>query len=164
MNRIHHVLYGLIGGLNGAASMSVLRVAARRLGLIDAMPPQVLRESLSGHLDRRTALVTPQLADHAIHLAVGLVGGALYAGLFGRRAGAASGLAWGTLFWAASLLMFAPVLGVQRAQKQARPPQGAVNLLAHLVWGGVLAVMVRDMDEQDTERQWRADREARRVG
>jgi hypothetical protein len=163
-SRSQGALYGLIAGVNGASCMSVIRVMARRLGLLDAMPPQVLRESLSGPRDRRDAPMTPQILDHAIHLAVGLTGGALYGALFGRRGGPLSGLAWGGAFWAASLLMFAPVLGRRRARAQARLPQAGVNLIAHLVWGWVLALMVRDMEDQDAERQWRADRQAQRVG
>jgi hypothetical protein len=128
------------------------------------MPPQVLRESLSARSDGRDAAITPQLGDHAIHLAVGLLGGGLYGLLFGRRAGAVTGLLWGAALWGASLLMFAPTLGPRRARDQARIPHGAVNLAAHLIYGGVLASMVRDMEEQDTERTWRPDRQARRVG
>jgi hypothetical protein len=159
--RAHDVLYGAIAGVNGAACMSILRVAARRAGLLEAMPPQVLRESLSGQRDEA---VTPQLADHGIHLAIGLAGGGSYGALFGRRAGVGPALLWGAALWAASLLMFIPVLGWRRARRQTRIPQAAVNLAAHLVYGGVLALLLRDLPAQDTERRWRADRGARRVG
>ena len=159
--RAHDAVYGVIAGVNAAASMSVLRIAARRVGLLDVMPPQVLRESLSG---RRGAPVTRHFADHAIHLAVGGAGGAFYGVLFGRRAGIGSGFLWGALFWAASLAMFVPILGRRRARDQARLPQSAVNLVAHLVYGGVVALMTGDMERQNAERRRRADRQAARVG
>ena len=161
--RARDAVYGAIAGVNGAACMSVLRVVARRLHLIETMPPQVLRESVSGR-SGRDALLTPQAFDHALHLTVGLVGGGLYAVLVGRRVSAISGLAWGAAFWAASLAMLAPSLGIRRARHQARPPQGAVNLGVHLLRGCILALMVRDMGQQDAQRQWRGDRQAERVG
>ena len=37
-------LHGALGGIYGAAAMSILRLAARRAGVIDKMVPQVVEE------------------------------------------------------------------------------------------------------------------------
>lgn len=107
-----------------------------------------------------------QLADHALHLAVGVVGGAIYGALFGHRGAPSltSGALWGGGLWATSLFVLAPALRARRFTAQTSVPQSAVNLAAHLVYGGVLSFMIRDMAEQDRRREWRGDRRARRVG
>ena len=160
--RVRDAVYGAIAGLNGAACMSVLRLAARRAGVIDVMPPQILRESVAGS---ETAPRGAHVADHALHLAIGLLGGAAFAALAPRtKRGPVSGLVFGTGLWAMSFLSFVPALGIRRAGEQIKAPQSAVNLLAHLVYGALLPVMTRDMTEQEHRRPWRADRAMRRVG
>jgi hypothetical protein len=165
-SRVRAFVYGAVAGINAAACMSGLRLAARRAGLIEAMPPQVLREAASRRTKTPAAYVSPQLADHALHLTVGLVGGGIYGALFGHRAvpRTGSGLLWGVGLWAASLAVLMPALRTRRFRAQVDMPQNAVNFAAHLVYGGVLSLMMRDMVEQDRRRQWRGDRETRRVG
>jgi hypothetical protein len=159
--RLPDLVYGAIAGVNGAACMSVLRLAARRANLIDVMPPQVLRESVSGSDAPPGAT---HAADHALHLGIGLAGGAAYAALPPRTRGVVSGALFGAGLWAVSILVLAPALGARRAGEQITEPQGLVNLLAHLAYGALLPVMIRDMTQQDRRRQAVPDRRMRRVG
>jgi hypothetical protein len=162
MSRFHDIVYGAIAGLNGAAGMSVLRLAARRANLVDVMPPQILRESVSGREIPRAAA---HVSDHALHVVIGLLGGAVF-GALGRRSsrGLIPGALFGTGLWAISLLSFVPSLGVRHAQAQATGRQTAVNFVAHLLYGIVLPLTIREMAELDRRRDWQADRETRRVG
>jgi hypothetical protein len=160
------LIYGAIAGLNGGACMSALRVAARRIGLIDVMPPQVLRDaagSTSGHPD---AEPVRHIEDHALHLAISTFGGVAYGALYDRRVtcSVSSGMAFGLGMWGASLLLLALLPGRRRSRAHMDFPQIAVNLAAHLVYGAAMAGIVGDMREQDRHRARRPDRDATRVG
>lgn len=162
LSRVHGAVYGAIAGVNGAACMSLLRLAARRANVVDVMPPQVLREAVSGRDMPRAAA---HVADHTLHLLIGVLGGAAYGALRRRpQRSLVSGALFGTGLWAISLLSFVLPLGVRRARKQATGPQTVVNLIAHLVYGIALPLMIRDMADLDRRRDWLADREMRRVG
>ena len=157
-------LYGLIGGLNGAACMSVLRLAARRIGLIDRMAPQAVVEwSRARTRSRRpVARISHHLADQIVHLGVGSLGGAVYGAVTARRprSTAAAGAAFGAAVWAVAFVALAPVLGIARPPWRARRTENAVNVAAHLVYGVVTALMMNDLARQ---RRWASSDVQRRV-
>jgi hypothetical protein len=72
-------LAGAVGGLYGAAAMSVLRLALHRAGVIDKMVPQAVEEWLSDRLniDPPGGKAGHHVADQLLHLAYGAGLGAL---------------------------------------------------------------------------------------
>jgi hypothetical protein len=163
MSHTSDAVHGAIAGLNGAACMSAVRAMARRFGLVHVMPPQALREALTGET---SPSVTHHVGDHLLHVAVGVAGGAAFGTIAPRRgpANAAAGVAFGVGMWAMSLLVLVPVMRAKRGRAQLDVPQSAINLLAHAIYGGVLALMVEDFRVETRRRAVRSDREMARVG
>lgn len=73
------VLAGAVGGLYGAAAMSVLRLGLHRAGIIDKMVPQAAEEWISDRLnfDPPSGRAGHQVADQLLHLGYGAGLGAL---------------------------------------------------------------------------------------
>jgi hypothetical protein len=166
--RVGWIIYGAIAGVNGAACMSVLRLAARQAGLIDKMPPQVVQEWLA----RRAGVEPPggkvghHVADHVVHLAISGTAGALYGALASRtgRASYASGVLYGIAVWAVGFAGLIPLLGIARSAAAAETRENVLNISAHAVYGAVLALMTQEMQRQHRRRTWRGERFAARVG
>ena len=84
------VLAGAVGGLYGAAAMSVLRLGLHRAGLIDKMVPQAVEEWISDRLniDPPGGTAGHHVADQLLHLAygagLGALGGPMVSGREGR--------------------------------------------------------------------------------
>jgi hypothetical protein len=99
--------------------MSILRLGAHRVGLIDKMTPQVVEEWLADRLG-----VSPpggsaghHVADQLLHLCygacLGALGGPLLAGHI--RGGLWRGAAFGLAVWAVGTMALLPNLGVARS-------------------------------------------------
>jgi hypothetical protein len=134
----------MTAGLVAAGVMSALRLGAHRAGLIDRAVPQVLQERAAGALG-----VTPpggsaghQLAAEIAHHAVSMAGGAVLGGLSGRRPPLLGGLALGIALLALDDLVLMPALGVRRIGGRA------VDAVAHVVYGGVVAYAARELAAQ----------------
>jgi hypothetical protein len=145
-------VYGAIGGINGAACMTVLRLAARRAGWIEKMPPQAVQDRSAWSLGIRApgGSVGRHVGDHALHFGIGALGGASYSALTGltKPSPIASGVLFGFVFWALGFFVVMPWLGVSRSPRQSRPVENAVNLTAHLVFGAATGLVVDELARQ----------------
>ena len=164
------VLAGAVGGLYGAAAMSVLRLGLHRAGLIDKMVPQAVEEWISDRLNidppGRTA--GHHVADQLLHLAYGAGLGALSGPMVsGRetRGGLWRGAAFGLASWAFGMLVLVPALRVARPAWRAGPLENATNIAVHLVFGWAIQLVVEEPARQRNRgRSSDAERMGNRVG
>jgi hypothetical protein len=138
---------GLVGGIYGAGAMTVLRLLAQRVGLIDKMVPQVVQESMLGeaHHEHR-----PDTVRHAVnqllHVGYGAAWGIVAAPMLAdRRRGLGWGMALGLTTWAVGT---AGLLTRHRTQTRGgwRLTVGAqaVNIAAHLVFGIAVQLVTQE--------------------
>jgi hypothetical protein len=139
----------------------------RRAGVIQKMPPQVVEDWLS----RRTDLRPPggsaghHIADHVLHLGIGATAGAVYGVLMAtRRPTYASGAFHGLVVWSIGFLGLIPMVGIARSAIDADTRENSVNLAAHVAYGLVLALFVREMRGQHRRPASAPQRYATRVG
>jgi hypothetical protein len=134
------VLAGAVGGLYGAAAMSVLRLALHRAGLIEKMVPQAVEEWMSDRLniDPPGGTAGHHVADELLHLAygagLGALGGPMVSGRE-TRGGLWRGAGFGLASRAFGMLVLVPALRVARPAWRAGPLENATNIAAHLVFG-----------------------------
>jgi hypothetical protein len=168
--RVRGALFGALGGMYGAAAMSIVRLAMRRAGHIDKMVPQVVEEWIA----HRTGIEPPagaaghQLFDQLLHLGYGAawggLGAQLVAGGAGRRflwRGAALGLG----LWAAGMLVALPSLKVARSAWRSGLRENATNIAAHLAYGLSVQLVTEELERQPNRQATTdAERHATRVG
>ena len=150
MKRSTAMVDGALAGVAGAGCMSVVRMAARRVGLIDLTPPQATKTWLQKHGVGVAEGSAAHLLDAVIHLGVSATGGAVYGALVepGRRPPLASGALFGLALWATAFGALAPALGITRSPWRGAWRETAVNVAAHLIYGGSLAVMTGELGRQ----------------
>ena len=146
---------GLARGMLGAAAatgcMSVLRMGARRAGLIDMTPPQATKDRLAHWMGVAPRTAAEQhLVDATVHAAVGLAGGVAYRALVGDRGRArlAVGALFGLGVFALAFGLLAPRLGIARPPWRATAAENAVNVAAHLLYGTAMALVAGELAEQ----------------
>ncbi|HET9489204.1 MAG TPA: DUF1440 domain-containing protein [Methylomirabilota bacterium] len=145
-------VYGALGGLNGAGCMSVLRLAARRAGLIERMAPQVVEDWAIS----RTGLEPPggaagrHVADHILHLVVGVLAGAGYGAVAraSRTPSLPTGALFGVVVWATAFGLVAPALGITRPIWRQRLGENIVNATAHALFGIATALTTEELAGQ----------------
>jgi uncharacterized membrane protein YagU involved in acid resistance len=163
MSQIESVVRGLLGAAAGTACMSVLRMGARRAGLIDLTPPQATKNRLAAWTGRKPATVAGHhLSDAAVHLAVGLGGGAVYGAAVAARSrpGLLGGLLFGAGLWVVAFGVVIPWLGISRSPRRSTATENLVNLAAHLLYGLSTALVAGELAEQahgpgGAARRWR---------
>jgi hypothetical protein len=79
------------------------------------------------------------------HFLYGAAAGALF-GAFSPGRGLASGSAYGVVVWTASYLGWIPASRRLKPATKHSAPRNGLMLAAHLVWGGALAVGLRELD------------------
>ena len=129
---------GAIGGVYGAAAMTVLRLAAQHSGLIDKMVPQVIEEALLGRPHRKErASGGHEVANQLLHLGYGAAWGAVSGPLLGgRRPGLWPGAAFGLGLWALGIAVLLPRhRALTPGGWQLTPAAQLVNVAAHVVFG-----------------------------
>lgn len=145
---LRDLLHGAIAGAIGAGTMTLLRTAARRAGLIDAMVPEAVERWAAARLGAPGGdPVVHRLADQAIHHAYGAALGAGY-GLLSRRASVPSTkriVGFGIATWALGGLVLFPALRIARPAWRARPREVATDLAAHLAYAGVVAYLTDEL-------------------
>lgn len=103
-----------VGGLYGAAAMSVLRLALHRAGLVDKMVPHAVEEWMSDRLniDPPGGTAGHHVADELLHLAygagLGALGGPMVSGRE-TRGGLWHGTAFGLASWAFGCWFWSPL-------------------------------------------------------
>jgi hypothetical protein len=159
---------GLAGSL-AAACMTVIRMAARRGGIIEKTVPQAAEELLSHRsgLGRRAHPILHHLTDQAMHIGYGAALGAAYAVAARSRSRhvVTRGLAYGIGAWFFGSWLLLPLMRAKQAAWRKRPSENAVDLLAHLVFGTATALVSEELAAQ-SDRGPSSDRARRftRVG
>ena len=146
------IIYGAVSGSLAAACMTLIRMAARRRGIIEKTVPQAAEEWLAQRagLGRSAHPVLHHLTDQVMHIGYGAVLGAGYAlAARGRaRSVVAPGLAYGIGAWLAGSWLLLPLLRAKQAAWLKRPSENAVDLLAHLVFGAATALVSAELAAQ----------------
>ncbi len=146
------MIHGALAGMNGAATMTVLRMLAHRAGLIDLMVPQKVEQRL-----RRAVGVkhwpTPgayRIVDQLLHLGYGATWGALYGALTParREVSTARVLGFGVGLWSLGSLVLFPALRIGRPAWASGPVENAVNVSAHVVYAAATAMLVEQLGAQ----------------
>jgi hypothetical protein len=146
------MVYGAIAGSVAAACMTVIRMTARRRGIIEKTVPQALEERVAewSGLGRGAHPVLHHLADQMMHVGYGAALGVGYALTTQRRSahGVARGLAYGLATWVAGSWLLLPALHAKQAAWRKRPTENAIDLLAHLVFGAATAIVSEELSTQ----------------
>lgn len=150
-------IYGALGGVIGAACMTVLRTVAQRRGLIDKSVPQAVEEWLASR-SRRSWSPSPavhHVVDQLLHLGYGGALGAAYGVIAGdrrrhgrRHSTVGRGGALGVATWLFGSWLVLPLLDVKRAPWRASLPESAIDLAAHLVFGQATALLADELARQ----------------
>jgi hypothetical protein len=150
---------GAVGGLYGAAAMSVLRLYARRIGLIDEMVPEFIEQWLLG--DAATGSAEDNARRHVSHQALHLAYGAGWGALAGpslaklRRGTLLPGVGLGLALWAVGLVGLLPRHRTGGGKSwEATAPAQTVNVLAHALFGIAVQLAAQEV--------WRSPRRERR--
>jgi hypothetical protein len=126
--------------------MSGVMLAARRLGLTPTLPPErIVQEGAEAARTRAEPEQIDAVASLA-HLGFGAAGGALLAaasGIIGHGLTTALALPWALLIWAGSYFGWVPALNILPPPPKDHPGRAWTMLVAHLVYGAVLATLWR---------------------
>jgi hypothetical protein len=156
---------GALGGAIAANTMTVVRMAARRRGLVQKTVPQVMEEWLLRRLgvDLPGGPLAHHALDQVLHVGFGSVLGALDGLLFRwqRPSTVPRGLALGVATWAFSGAILMPALRAGKPIWRASAAENALNLGAHLLFGVSNALLTEELLEQ-TDRGPSSDAERRR--
>jgi hypothetical protein len=131
--------------------MTVLRMTAHRLGVVDRMPPQVLEEWLltRTRAGRRLSDATHQLLDQVLHLAISGGLGLVYSALRSRRSTPVIGGLFGLGIWAVAFAAILPRLGATRHPRNSRAAENGVNIAAHALYGVVTGLLSAELASQE---------------
>jgi hypothetical protein len=137
-----------LAALSGTAATMVMTAAMARMhGRLPAasrypLPPRELtRQIISG--DERSERAATMVA----HFAYGAATGALFG--LGRARSLLAGAGFGIAVWGASYIGWIPALGLLEPATKHPPERNGLMVLAHVVWGAVLALGLRDLEEVD---------------
>ena len=151
-------MHGALGGVLGAACMTVARMLAQRAGLIRQMVPQAVETWAKHQLPIAARLPAApnkralhHVVDQLMHLGYGGTFGAVYGlALGGKRASAQKVLAFGLGTWVFGSFILLPGLKIMRPEWRASPPEVLVNVGSHLLYAGALALLTDQFEEQIT--------------
>ncbi len=145
---------GAAAGVAATVAMSALMLAFQKLGLLGRTPPRHIVEHTLERLRLRQRLTgrSRKALSVAAHLGFGATQGALYA--VGQQTsnqlrGAASepraqsGIPFALGVWATSYAGWIPATGILPPPSRDRPGRPTTMILAHVVYGAVLAKTLR---------------------
>jgi len=150
---------GLAGGVVATAAMSAVMLAAQKAGLLGEMPPEKITGRLlaAAGLRRKTPEGARQAFSMLLHFAFGGASGAAFGVAHelwrtrsrtalrrshARRVPLLAGLAFGTAIWASSYAGWVPALRIMPMPQRDRRGRPTSMVLAHWVFGAVLAKVV----------------------
>ncbi|KUP97556.1 hypothetical protein [Thermobifida cellulosilytica] len=137
---------GAAAGAAATAAMTGVMAAARKQGGVGRLPPKLLTRRFLPGGGEHTPRPGENLATTAAHWGFGSAAGAVFGLLTGgRRPRVALGLAYGAAVWLVSYEGWVPKLTVQPPAHRDAPGRAATMAAAHLVYGGVLAAVLRRM-------------------
>jgi hypothetical protein len=164
-------LHGALSGIYGAAAMSILRLAARRAGVIDKMVPQVVEEwtlDRTGMESSPASKTAHHVLDQFLHLAygaaVGAVSGPILAS-FKTRRGLWVGTALGMGLWAGATMVFFPRFRIARPAWKSDLYENLTIVAAHLAYDLAVQLLTEEPPRQPDRRPTSdKERHAARVG
>lgn len=146
---------GMAGGVIATAAMSALMLGAQKAGLMGQMPPTKITNSMLGALGIRRK--TPEPAKKALAVLTHFAFGGACGALFGAASAVAhersrssplardprlatlAGVLYGSAIWATSYAGWVPAFGIMPRPENDRPGRPTSMVLAHWVFGAVLA-------------------------
>ncbi|HKO48551.1 MAG TPA: hypothetical protein VJV79_12555 [Polyangiaceae bacterium] len=134
--------------------MTVVRMLARRARAIDQMVPQAVETWLKHQAPISLPALPSQralhhVADQLMHLGYGSSLGAVYGLTLGKgSATAQKTIGFGLGVWVFGSFVLLPALKIMRPEWRAKPVEVAVNLGAHLVYSGALALLTEEFERQ----------------
>jgi hypothetical protein len=141
------ILKGVLAGICGTIAMTaVMRRLHRRLPsrYRYPLPPREIMEKIVPAASESDLRQLTTLS----HFEFGAAAGALFALVAPRRGGAA-GMAYGAGVWAASYLGWIPGARILTPATHHPRERNALMIAAHLVWGAVMALSVRELDQAE---------------
>lgn len=132
------VVMGATAGVVAANAMTILRMIARRLGVIEKTVPQAVEEwALAKTGTDMRSPAAHHVADQVLHLGYASMLGTVDGWLAHQRVPNtfARGLALGFGTWAFASLALLPGLGVTKPAWKATMRENAINLTSHLIFG-----------------------------
>jgi hypothetical protein len=148
-------IYGALSGAIGAACMTVIRMAARRRGLIDKTVSQTAEEWLAVRMKVRGPHDPSlhHLFEQLLHTGYGASLGVLYGWVRGRRQPASrSGALFGVATWLGGSWLLMPILRAKRPPWRKGLAENAIDLLAHLTYGLAVDLVAGEMTTQQNHR------------
>ena len=134
------------GGAIATVAMSAVMIAGDRTGFMGEQPPTAITRFALGEAGvERPSVAASRIAPFT-HLAFGASGGAVFGLLRRLVPGVPSGLlgvGFGLAVWAVSYKGWIPALGILPPPEHDRPGRPVVMVVAHVVYGLVLARLVR---------------------
>jgi len=137
---------GLSAGAVATVAMSAVMVTGNRIGLMSEQPPTVVTTSAMRSAGIQRPAAAASLIAPVSHLGFGAAGGVLYAlvrRLVPGVPGIVLGVAFGLAVWAVSYRGWIPALGILPPPASDERGRPAVMVAAHVVYGLVLARLVR---------------------
>jgi hypothetical protein len=145
------LVYGALAGAMGAACMTVIRMAARRRGVIEKTVPQAAEEWLASRTGRPAAHpAVHHVADTVMHLGYGATLGACLGALVRGRSSSMipRGAGFGIATWIFGSWILLPLLGVQGGAWRKSAGENAIDVLAHLTFGLATALVGDELQAQ----------------
>lgn len=151
---LRRTIHGALSGAIGAACMTVARMLAHRAKLVDQMVPQAVEAWVKHRLPLALPALPSQralhhVADQVLHLGYGSTMGAVYGLVLAKRpASLPRVIGCGVGAWLFGSFFLLPALKIMRPEWRAKPREVAVNLGAHLIYAGTLAVLTEEFEQQ----------------
>jgi putative membrane protein len=149
-------IYGGLAGALGAACMTVIRMTARRRGVIEKTVPQAAEEWLAvrSGLSATRHPAPHHLLDQLMHAGYGAALGAAYGLTVGGRTphAAARGVGFGLATWLLGSWIVMPLLGAKGTPARRPASENAIDLLAHLAFGLATSVVAEELGQQGNHR------------
>ena len=152
------LLRGAVVGAVATVPMSVVMLAAKRVGLMGTQPPEKITARLLSRLGyRRRRSETQDLLASALHVGFGAGAGAVFVllrrGLRLPVPAVVQGVVYGSGVWFVSYMGWVPWLGIMPPADEDRPGRAETMLAAHWVYGGVLGALAGSERKHSRRRQ-----------
>ncbi len=152
---VRAIVDGALGGTLGTVTMSVVMLAAQKLGYMGGQPPELitaaaLEASGADGRDRKSRDVLATL----VHFAFGIGTGSVFALLHRRLrlpiGAIPHGMVFATLVWVVSYKGWVPALRIMPPPEKDRPGRPIAMLIAHWVYGLTVGAFVSQRPEDAT--------------
>lgn len=147
MRLLKTIVAGTAAGGVATGAMSAFMFAVWRPHSMGQKPPERITEGILNRLGISRDEATQDALAAALHLGFGMATGSLFA-LVREYVpvpvpGVLQGVVYGTGVWAASYKGWVPEMGFLPPPEEDRPGRQEAMVAAHLVYGGVLGLLLR---------------------